>query len=296
MTDCSKLSANERSTCECLATAALARQVIDQYNTELIKFAADDASYKRWIAEYNKWQSRTESYSRFKNHGVSQDFTVQWGWNDWDTHNTCRECARGQKGWGEGSKFGGAWCSGQSGTLLGADGYFDKGTVDNSSWGIHVAGSRKWWKCAKSNDQQTIELNEYNAAMPRSDPQDSSKIWFNAAPPVKPSPPTIGDILCCGITFSGIEVATGNISIDNVTQNCNINKTTNQISSPSSSSSLPSTPSSTPSSLPSSSPSSSPLSIISSNTFGIALGGVSSISSVCISLAVVYFFLSNNEK
>lgn len=176
---------------------------IPDYNNRL-------ATYNKELRDHNNllrdWESRTGDYSKYKNYGISEDFTIQWGWADWDTNRTCRECANNQHGWGEGRKIsGGAWCNGKSGKLLGADHYGDSG-----NWGWHVGGSRKWWTCKKSQSQKNNETAEYNRKKPT----------FTLVEPREPSPPastfngndTI--INCCGSTVNivGSEVTDSNIN------------------------------------------------------------------------------------
>jgi hypothetical protein len=282
----------QRDYCNCQEAITKSIEAMDKYNEALIKFNADEASFNRWSSKHGEWQRREGEFDKFKFHGVSQDFNVMWGWADWDTNNACRECANNQRGWGEGSKFGsGAWCSGQSGKLLGANGYSDSG-----AWGWHVAGSRKWWTCTKSQSQKEAETREYNNAEPLFDPEDTAKTknWKVAGPPQRPALPSIGDIVCCSQIFSEIDVTQGNISFDNITQSCGITKTESApsgtgISAPSDTGI--SAPSGTGISAPSGTGASDPVKKEDDNTNQIIIGGLSSSFVSCSSLIIIGLLL-----
>lgn len=222
--DCTRTNLNqqEKNYCNCQEAINNANKLMNIYTTQLTEYAANLSSWTRWNRIHTDWQNREGNFSSYKNHGLSQDFTVQWGWADWDTNNACRECANNKWGWGDGSKMpGGAWCQGQSGKLLGADSYQDSG-----AWGWHVGGSRKYWTCAKSQNQKNSENQEYYNAEPLFDPQDiaRSQNWKSLGKPQTPQPPKIGDILCCSQIFKEIDVTDGNVSFDNISQICGITK------------------------------------------------------------------------
>lgn len=149
-------------------TTSGVRQTKEQHNATIARIAKAKAEAvairSAQEAALRDWSNRTGSYARFAGFGQpSQDFTIQWGFHNWDTNNACRECAAGRHGWGSGSKFGGgAWCQGRSGSLVGAGGYGDSG-----NWGRQgVFGERKWWTCRKSSAQIQKENREYESARP----------------------------------------------------------------------------------------------------------------------------------
>lgn len=116
---------------------------------------------KKYEDDVDDWKNKRGKYSKYIEFGTDQPFRIRWGWDGWDTNNACRECARGEKGWGEGSKFGnGAWCEGKSGRLAAADSYRDTG-----EWESH-GNFRKSWTCKKSQTQKDTEILEYNNAKP----------------------------------------------------------------------------------------------------------------------------------
>lgn len=86
-------------------------------------------------------------------------------------------------GWGTGNKFEGTWCDGQSGALLGADGYKDLG-----GGRLGFLGGRKWWLCKKTQSQIEKDLKEYY----REDGNAKFKPKFNK---VKPRPPTLEKLI-----------------------------------------------------------------------------------------------------
>jgi hypothetical protein len=250
--DCtlSNLTPQEKNYCNCQAAVQIAVQLMREYDNQLLQYVADDASWIRWNNLHKEWSDRRGQFEKYKVHGKSQDFRVEWGWADWDTNNTCRECANNKWGWGENSKIpGGAWCNGQSGRLLGAYAYQDSG-----DWGWHAwhAGSRKWWSCKKSDAQKSIENQEYNAVEPIVDPSDQSKVWKGIPRPQRPGPPNIGDIVCCSQVFRGIEVQGGDVDFSNISQICGITKTTTTdttaapVTAPAAAPAVATTPASTP--------------------------------------------------
>lgn len=204
----------------CLNAKTIYNAKVEAYNRKIDELDAQDMelynSRKREFSEKeNRWVTRSGEYSNFKNHGISQDFEIHWGWWDWDTSNACRECARGQ--WTSSS---GANCSPNGTPLLNADSYYD-----NGRWGWHNwhAGSRKWWTCSKNQNAIDSENREREKAKP----------VFTEQPPVPRAkinltPTGNTAVACCANLMNIYGDAT------RVTQNCeqNIEQTIQQLQNP----------------------------------------------------------------
>lgn len=205
----------------CLNAKTIYNAKVESYNRKMDELDAADLSLynsrKREFSEKeNRWVTRSGEFSNFKNHGISQDFEIHWGWWDWDTNNACRECARGQ--WTNSS---GANCSPNGAPLLNADSYYD-----NGRWGWHNwhAGSRKWWTCAKSQNAIDSENRE----------RDNARPVFTEQPPVPRAkinltPTGNTAVACCANLMNIYGDAT------RVSQTCeqNIEQTIQQLQNPS---------------------------------------------------------------
>jgi hypothetical protein len=178
--------------------------------------------------DLDNFNKRIGKYKQYEKHGVSEDFTIEWGYVDADTTSRCRECAKRQleNGWwqdgnGKMAKNAGvAWqdirCSLTPGdSLLGWDGYEDS---NDGRWGWQSghAGSRKWWTCDKSDSKKAEENRVYNLAKPtfnENEPQDEIGVYAHT--PIEPLPTSA--INCC-TNIMNIMNITGSVE-DNI-QTC----------------------------------------------------------------------------
>jgi hypothetical protein len=213
---------------------------IKNYEREMEIYSIQSINYGTFMNDWLNWKNRTGKYEKFKFYGQSQTFTVEWGFKDWDTTNTCRECAQGNKyGWGEGNKFGGgAWCNrSRDDNILNPQDYIDKGPwSDYGFWNAF----RKRWTCNKNDGAIDRENREYEAEepipttyyklpQPNEDNKtlnDLNKYTFSASKSTgqgtPPTPPTfsIQNIVCCGINIDNIDVEGGNFTIEDLNQQC----------------------------------------------------------------------------
>lgn len=161
---------------------------VEIYNRKMDELDASDLSaYNKrkseGVEKENRWISRTQEFESFRNHGISQDFEIHWGWWDWGkdyTSSLCAGCAKGElsDGWwddGEGmaKNIGVAWqdmrCKRKPGPSL-----HSFSSYENVGDGGNNAPGRKWWTCRKNQTTINSENSERDRARP----------IFTEAPPV----------------------------------------------------------------------------------------------------------------
>ena len=209
--DCDKIdrTADEMQYCICQDAIKVLNKKIAAYDEQKIKYALDDASYNRWFTEHTNWKNRSGNYSKYAKHGLSEDFTIDYGDPYQDTNSRCSECAKRklENGWsvpsgmdGKGmiknnyyNRSGIMRCDLKPGTSLqGWEYYVDDHT--NWGWMPEYWLTRKWWTCTKSEVGKQTELIEYNNAEPLSDPQNPSVNWKVKGKPTSPTIPNFGNM------------------------------------------------------------------------------------------------------
>lgn len=196
--------ATEIALCGCKTSTDTYKRLVDSYDIENTQYAANDASYKRWLGKHNDWKNITGDYDRFKNKDFQQEIGSDQCWGrprgngDWH----CAEAA-GKKN----LPYSGDWKD------IGQD-----SCCDSCGW----AWAKDTFKCKRSQDSINNANNDWKNNEPKSDPNDGNKVWLNAAAPQPPVKPGYSGT-CCAQVLGDITSKGGNISIDNISQSCGNN-------------------------------------------------------------------------
>lgn len=217
-TEALKKNTQLKSACDCQKSVALIQQAIDEYETQYTDWKNDLESYRRYKKDHDDWENKQGRFKQYSNYGKKNPFRIEWGWASDDANEYCKKCARGET-LGDGRN-----CKSTNDNRLGSDGYNDNRR--DGEWGWHVAGSRKFWTCEKSDAKIAQENQAYKEQYePDADPEDSSKTWTGLNEPEKPEFNPNINIQCCSQIFDDIKGGR-DVNFSDIKQNCtqNINQ------------------------------------------------------------------------
>ena len=283
------------------------QNIVDYIKKSVIVHTIQSTNFESYQSALSDWQKSEGEWAIYKNHGLSQDFTIEWGGSGrlGSADDDCRKCAGNYSGdWWEFKNYKGEdrlakkitfwgdfqYCMLPKDTILqGADGY------EEPDIGLNPGDGRRIIQCKKSESQMTKEKRAYNESEPR--PEDYYKL-----PISNPENITLQDLreypftkqgltplslninlVCCGYEMNNITSDTGSVAISGLNQACSQQIDTSQSST--STLILPST-----STLISPSPSPSP-SPPTDNTLAtiVLVAGVSSVFLVAIIAFIVIY-------
>lgn len=205
---------------ECCVAVKNFNNLIDTFHNELQKVAQDQASWDRWNNIHSDWENKKGAYSHWQDTYTSlQNEKRDWNtcivWTNVFNHND--------------------WCQTDTGfgNQVGAE---QSNCAYGSGKGI----------CQRTSDQvQTAwQQSGYYQDEPKTDPQDSSKVWIKTSRPPDPSFNGQSQIVCCSQSFDNL-TAGGKINISDISQKCSAtmnNTSPPSNSTPAPSNSTPSTP------------------------------------------------------
>ena len=231
------------------------QNVVDYIKKSFIVHTIQSTNFQTYQSALSDWQNRRGEWARYQNHGISQDFTIEWGGSGQlgSADDDCRKCAGNYSGdWWEFKNYKGEdrlakkitfwgdfqYCMLPKGTILqGADGYEEPDIGPNPGDTF-----RRTIQCKKTQNQKDRENIEYAQSQPR--PEDYYKLPISNPENITlqdlreypfteqgltPRPLNI-NLVCCGYEIKNITSDTGNVAISGLNQACSQQINTTQSS------------------------------------------------------------------